>query len=89
MSAEKIEVSNAAQQAAERVKAVMAELCEADGMTWPEALAGAHAEIVIAMVLAIGGSETAARCRHAATQVENIPTLEQVIEKAARGACRP
>lgn len=45
-------------------------------------LRNAHAEIVEAMALALGGKEAAAHCRHVADRIENVPTMAEVIQKA-------
>lgn len=63
--------------AAQMIREALMMLTEHDGLTWDEALAGAHAEVVTAMVLGYGGQTAAERCASAALRVAHLPSADE------------
>lgn len=67
-----------ATRAADAVRGLLIELHdEGRGLSWPAILAGAHAEIVAAMVATYGAEEAIARMVNAADRIEGMPSAAQ------------
>lgn len=60
--------------AAQMIREALMMLIEHDGLTWDEAIAGAHAEVISAMVMGYGGQIAAARCASAAERIAHLPS---------------
>ena len=68
---------DAAEHAAHVIRKALTALIETDGLDTATALAGAHAEIVSAMVMTYGSEATAERCVNAALRVQHLPSLHE------------
>ncbi len=60
--------------AAQVIRETLLMLTEHDGLSPEQAIAGAHAEIITAMVMGYGGKVTADRCIGVAMRVADIPS---------------
>lgn len=65
--------------AAQMIREALMMLTEHDGLTWEEAIAGAHAEVVTAMVMGYGGQTAAERCASAALRVAHLPSAHEAL----------
>lgn len=63
-----------ANRAAHYIRQAMEQLHLEAGIPWDSVIAGAHAEIVAAMTLTLGGPQAAVCCSAAAKHVCNLPS---------------
>ncbi len=60
--------------AAQMIRETLLVLTERDGLSLEEALAGAHAEVITAIVMGYGGKVAAERCVATAMRVADLPS---------------
>lgn len=72
-----IESAERAAYAAQMIREALLMLTDHDGLTADEALSGAHAEIVSAMVMTFGGQIAAERCSNAALRIAHLPSADE------------
>ena len=78
--------ADGAAYAAEQIRDALLLLIEHDGLETNEALAGAHAEIVSAMVMTYGGQTAAERCANAALRIAHLPSAHDANRLLGRPA---
>lgn len=74
--------------AAQMIREALIMLVEHDGLTWDEAIAGAHAEVISTMVIGYGGQIAAARCTSAAQSIAHLPSADEACGFSAPTAGR-
>lgn len=72
------EKNELAEQAAEKIGAMLLRLHRETGWPMDCILAGAHAQLIAVMAMNLGGPMTALCCERAAERVRNLPSLDTV-----------